>query len=264
MTRFNLICHGMMLFIEEGDQVRILIPQVDTHAYKFGSPQSVQGVCQGTLNDLPTGSFTMTGPVSSGRKLTDMVSSKDHLMLHQESFDIAETTARNTIVIPKPDLVRLYRPVEVLDQTSTVFGGADTKVALEVPTFLHDAVCFSYTKLPDATVVSIGTWFQVTPAQVDPQGRGSTLCIYAQDTNDSGPDVPHVTAINGFLQPKAGGLANFNLSRVGEADGGPDTLASDTVVDRCQLRNLIELKGSISFTSRTGCTGAFVVPTSGI
>jgi hypothetical protein len=253
MTRFNLVCHGMMLFIDRTDHVTILIPTVDSHLYKFGSPTSVQGVCQVALSDLPAGAFQLTGPIASQKSLAGMVASKDHLLLRQNSFTPVNAAARNVIDIPMPDLVRLYRPVEVQDKTATIFGDTPTSAALEVPAFLHDVVCFSYTTLPDNTLVSLGNLFQVTPSSV-----GATLCIYAQDVNNTGPDIPHETGVNNLLQTARGVVPNFNLSRVGDADGPPEP-APETGLDRCQLRNLIELQNDISRTGRTGCTAAFLV-----
>jgi hypothetical protein len=146
----------------------------------------------------------------------------------------------------------MYRPVKVSKRLNDVFGSSSTGVAHGAPTFLHDVVCLSYLSVPDGTAIRLGALVEIVPASV-----GASLCIYAQDEDDSGPDVPHTTGINDLLSGSAG-RPDLNLSRVGEADGAPEP-AFETAVDRCELRNLIELRNDISRTGRTGCTGCFLI-----
>lgn len=228
----------MMLFVAAGRTVRILIPRVDEHAYKYGSPSLIPAAdphlpstCSGAevLQDLPPGTVQLTGPPSSAKHLHDLLSAKLNLLVRHSEFEVVDSKARTIIEVPAPDHARTFLPVEVQD--ADIFGETNTAVAYGKPHTIHECICFSWI---NATEVSIGDWYKLTvPA------NGATLCIYAQSLTGGRPAHP-TTTNDLMIQPGTGQNPAFNLSQVGKHDG-PSDPAEHTGITRCHLLNLIEL-----------------------
>lgn len=229
----------MMLYVAAGRTIRIMIPPVDEHSYKYGSPYLIPAADPhlpsertGTevLQDLPAGTFQLTGPHPSARNLQDFVSANHNLVVRRSEFDVVDSKARTIIEAPAPDHVRTFRPIELLD--TDIFGETSTAVAFQSPHTISECICFSWL---NATEVAIGNWYKLTvPAS------GASLCVYAQGLGYTTPQ-PHSTTTNDLMvQTGTGKNPAFNLSRVGNGDG-PHHPAEHTAVSSCHLLTLTEL-----------------------
>ncbi len=257
MPRFNLICHGMMLHVAAGRTIRILIPPVDVHSYKYGSPSLIPSkdphlpsTCSGSevLQDLPTGTFQLTGPPASAKHLHDILSEKLNLLVRRSEYEIVDSKARTIIEAPAPDHVRTFRPVELHD--TDIFGETNVAVAYGRPHTVHHCICFSWL---NTTEVAIGDWYKLTVPS-----NGASLCIYAQSASETTPQ--HVTATNDLMvQTGTGKNPTFFMSQIGKEDG-PHDPAEHTGITRCHLMNLIELgKKQLNRTSPGSCGPTFVL-----
>jgi len=247
----------MMLFVAAGRTIRILIPPVNEHSYKYGSPSLIPSTdphlpsaCSGAevLKDLPLGVFQLTGPPASARHLHDILSAKLNLLVRHSEYEVVDSKARTIIEAPAPDHVRTFRHVELHD--TDIFGETNIAVAYGRPHTIADCIAFSWL---NASEVSIGNWYKETiPA------NGASLCIYAQSDSDTTPH--HVTSINDLLvQTGTGKNPAFNLSQVGK-DDGPHDPAEQTGITRCHLMNLIELgRKQMNRTTPGGCGPTFLL-----
>lgn len=258
MARFNLICHGMMLFVEEGDYIRIRIPEIEgkAHDYKYGDPApESEGPCDiRRLKDLPKTvelKLEISGYKAPTGALRYVLSAKDHLMVKTTAAE-PYGTARTEIRIPKPNVIRGFRPVELYSRN--VFGCTHTNVAIAEPTVLHDALMFSYLDLADRTQVGMSSY------STSLKYPGATLCVYSQDTSSSG-GTEHPTAINDLLWLKSAspGHPDFQLSDIGQPDGPPSMNPAKTAIHTCHVCNLKEMGKGTFQTDATGCVGAFLV-----
>jgi hypothetical protein len=250
MVRFNLICHGLMWFVEEGDKIRILIPEIPPHSYlhgpiKLGLPHLI------ALN--PGEDFTLDGIPDRNVPLRDLVNAGSMLVLDKSQFDVLSDRRRNSYVIPKPDLIRLFRAAEVLP---TIFGKTPTSTALAVPVLSHDVVCFSYLQTSGPVSIKKGTSTVATFSGTEPVSWN----LYAQPTKPE--SEPHdITPMNEMLWLRAtGNHPDYRLSipfACDEAHG----VAPKKGMDRTHLRNLAELHNSTEApeTDRVGCHGGFIV-----
>jgi hypothetical protein len=252
MPRFNLICHGMMLFLEDDDQfIRICLPSIPGHAYAQGLPAQndpqPDPVLPKGLHTLPAGNFVLSGLTPVNRPLREMISPVDNLVLRKTKLQAIPEYSRTTIRVPKPHVIRPFRTVEVDDD---VFGGTDPGVAMERPSMLHDVLALGYCNVPETTVISIGDWFTSTVGKNDIH-----LCIYSQTPTELA--VPHPTGLNDIMVEKSTGRHPLlQLSMVGKLDGPPDKVAI-TPIDISYLLSLFELSGEA--TDETGCTPAVLV-----
>jgi hypothetical protein len=227
-----------MLFVAAGRTIRILIPPVDGHSYKYGSPSLIPSTdphlpstCSGAeaLQDLPAGAFQLTGPPASAKHLQDVLSAKQNLLVRHSEFEVIDSKARTIIEAPAPDHARTFRHIELQD--ADIFGETNPAVAYRKPHTISECICFSWM---NAAEVSIGEWYKLTvPA------NGASLCIYAQGLTDA--TLQHPTTSNDLMvQPGTGKNPAFNLSRIGKSDGPRDP-AEHTGITRCHLLTLSEL-----------------------
>src|SRR5882762_247187 len=151
MAQLNLICHGMMLFVEGETTLDILVPDIEDHDFRLGSPAGMS--CGPFPEDLPAGHYDLTNlPAASGQG-TARLSPDQHLLLHRDKFTIVRHE-RISISAPKPSRIRLFRSVKPDGGKSTadvIFGNVPRDTALGEPTVLHDVVALIYDGLADGT-----------------------------------------------------------------------------------------------------------------
>jgi hypothetical protein len=256
MAQLNLICHGMMLFVEHETGMDILVPKIDHHDYALGSPSGTP--CKQSVGDLPPGLYTLSGDFSANGGGLDTIDPNDHLLLHADKVNIvrAEHIAIST---PKPDRVRMFRPIGPPDVNiaTTVMGSVPRDTVLAIPTFVHDVVAFVFDGIPDGSEVTFGSLFTA----VVRDGAPTNLCVYAQIGPESTPADPkmptrHETGLNDLLKLVSSSRPpDFMLSAVAEAPEHAGPLPEG--IDECSLKSLFELVGFT--TSGTGCSPAFVL-----
>lgn len=261
MASLNLICHGMMLFVNERDRIDILIPLIAQHDYRIGDPARTPPPVADNLETLASGQYRLTGPATrNGQALLD-VNPRTQLILHRERFDLKPTEAHVRIEAPQPDRVRLFREIDLSKpdhegQLPNIFGSTPTDVAFAEPRVLHDVVVLGYDSVPDGTSVGVSDVFTVTARD----GAPANICIYSQvgplsRPKDPGSPVRHETGLNDLLvfhddrrNP------DFRLSAVRDADDAPEPIGDG--MSAVHMSSLFELKAFT--TSGTGCTAGFI------
>lgn len=153
-TRLNLICSGMMLFNEVDDRLQIVIPDAPGHIRGFcKEPQPAKG----NIRDLPIGAYKLDVPVSNRGKLADLLDASGYLLLDGSRVGFNEQLAktRSAIIdVPKPSIIRLFRPSEPL-KGFDLLGNCHNRVA-RIPTVVHDFIVLSYKDVPTGKQVKIG------------------------------------------------------------------------------------------------------------
>jgi hypothetical protein len=255
MAQFNLICHGMMLFVENERDVDILMPQIDEHDYRIGSPGGLE--CGPFPVELPRGHHDVTGIAVDERRGLGALHPDQHLLLHRDKFNIVRAE-RVSVTIPKPSRVRLFRPLAPKDKpvSEVIFGHVDRATALGAPSHLHDVVVLIYDDLEAGSTVRIGGLRSETLGD----GKVTNVCIYSQvgPTSmpvDSGTRARHATGLNDLLELHDGRHPDFMLSAVSES-AKPKGMPGDGI-ERCHLANLFDLAHFT--TDGTGCSSAFVL-----
>ncbi|MFN7920389.1 MAG: hypothetical protein U0Q16_09845 [Bryobacteraceae bacterium] len=248
----------MMLFVEESDHIDILIPELEPHKYKHGQPEVENG-----LTDLKKRKkraiWKLHGPQSSQKQLKDLMSARDHLCLSAKKFRAVSDNARNVFRIPKPDMIRGFRPVEV---TPRIFGkDTSPRVAITPPLLLHDVVCFSYRDVAGEVQLVETIEDSTMGDSFSPQfgELGGSWCLYAQP--DSFERTHDTTPMNALLQFRSNG-ANpcFQLARPEAADKAPHP-AKLKGFSRTHLLSLYELLNP-TFGGETepgGCSSDFLL-----
>lgn len=249
MIRFNFICHGMMLFVERSGHIEILLPKIDEHDYKQGQPDR-----EDDLLTIEEGeSWELTGPTSGSQKMSDLISTRDHLCLSARKFEAVPGNARNAVKIPIPDRVRGYRPVEV---DASLFGkGSKPSDAMAQPLLLHDVICFSYLSYDKVRLTSSkGKRVAVPLGEL-----GGSWCLYSQPTRFE--RVHDIGNMNALLRRRSNQAApDFRLARPLAADKAPHP-AKLKGFSRTHLLNLYEINNPI-FSGETepgGCSGDFLL-----
>jgi hypothetical protein len=252
MGRFNLICHGMMLFVEKDDSIDILIPEIDPHKYRMGQPVNEAGL---GLKEIALGFTEIKVPGASFTgAMSRILNFRNNLVLRSSAISVCGT-ARRVIRVPKPDRVREFRAAEVGDD---VFGTVDPSCSFEKPFLLHEAACLSYLNVPEGESVMIPDSGSTISLDAD---AGVSWCIYAQPEE---PETrPHPTSqLNDLLciARTSNTHADFQLSieTPGDEDYAP---ARGLGIDQTHLSSLIELKAAQSGqeTEAGGCYYAWHV-----
>lgn len=271
MPRFNIICHGMMLFVDEGQDIRILMPRVDAHEYAFGNPEAENETkpCGPYPGALPLAEYTLKGPsrLDDPKPLSGLFDCNKYLMLRKEQFDIVPDDGVFRLWIPKPaEDVVLLRPVP---RTTDLIGTGTPKEAClkHDPDYVHDVVVFTY-EVDEGTEITIAPWYKGKVG-----ADWLNLCLYSQTGRSSTnaalvkarlrkceETAPHPTGLNDLLRMRVGGKRpTLALSRIGCA-AGPKAYTK-LGIGVCQLKSLMELAYPKELRIRTdpgGCAGAGV------
>lgn len=254
MAQLNLICHGMMLFVEAEGSLDILVPVIEEHDYRIGSPTGTE--CGPYPAELAAGRYQVTGLPSGGAGLSGL-NPDQHLLLHREKFDIVRAE-HIAISIPKPSRVRLFRRVgpPETDVAGIIFGNVPRDTAFGVPTSIHDVIALIYEGIPDGTTVRCGG----VRSDVVRDSAPTNICVYSQVgpksmPEDTGNRPRHETGLNDLLVLRSGRHPDFMLSAVGAADPHTGTIGDG--IDKCDLFSLFELAHFT--TDGTGCSSAFVL-----
>jgi hypothetical protein len=256
MAQLNLICHGMMLFIEGKTTFDILVPDIKEHDFRIGSPGGME--CGPFPADLPSGHYDLTGIANTSGQGLASLAPDQHLLLHRDKFTIVRRE-RIAISVPKPSRVRLFRTVRPDNGQRTadvIFGNVPRDTALGEPTVLHDVIALIYDGLAEGTTVR----FNDVLTHVLDGAAPTNVNVYAQ----AGPGaIPHnretsphhETGLNDLLQLVGGKHPDFMLSKVGKA--AAETGSQVDGIGPCDMASLSELSDSL--TSGTGCSSAFVL-----
>jgi hypothetical protein len=250
MAQLNVICHGMMLFVEGKTRMDILMPHIDEHDYRIGAP--VGRSCDPYPEPLPDGAYEFDFP-GGGSGLDDL-DGNQHLLLHANKFKVIRRE-RISIGLPKPNRVRGFRLIGP-PYTDAVLGTVPHENVLGVPHYIADVVAFIYEGIPGGTRLRFGGVFDTV---VDEQ-RPANICLYSQigpnSAADTGDPIKHRTGLNDLLEILSSAKApDFELSAIGKAPPHIGDIGDG--IDRCDLFSLFELAHFV--TDGTGCSSGFVV-----
>lgn len=251
MKRFNFFCHGLLWIAEEGDDLLLLIPEIETHRYFHGQPDL--GL-DALIPLAPGADWRLTGPPSSRLPLLSLVSTKHTLALRRSEFTVDPGMARNRIRIPKPNLVRTFRATEV---TQKMLGTTPASAVHRVPQVSHDVIAFSY--IVDDVLEAVTLQGPGGETHVISDLVASSWCLYSQPS-DPEPAGHDITDMNRILRFKGTTThPDFQLALATSSDG-PHDVAKAKGFGQTHLLSLLELKHGVSTpeSSRAGCHAALL------
>jgi hypothetical protein len=267
-SRLNLICHGMMLFVEESSQMMsICIPTVGTHEHLFGVLDE-SDPSKATLQGLSRGSYAMGGMIARSAPLATLFGANNYLLLKKSAvtLDRALLDSESAIItVPKPSLVRFFRPAE---PTLNVFGSTPVSIAKSVPSVLHDVVVLSYLRIPDGTDITIeGAGTTLFSARSAPD-KTINWSLYSSDaTAPAAAGAGHETTLNRYLKDKSTSRqTSLILSAYGAKDGPPDTGIGMKPAHTADLEDLPTAPSATEIQlicGRLGCTGGGLIDDEG-
>ena len=252
MSRFNLICNGMMFFNEVNDRLQIVIPDIDGHVRKFNQDPVPT---KASLMDLPIGRYTLDLPSSNRMPLTELLDGAGYVVLDGRRVAFNEERAARIsaiIDVPKPTIIRMYRATEPLPGFDMLGNCRD--LVVRTPRIAHDILVLSYKEIPVGTSVGLESAKGTAVAA----GRTAMLStinwmLYSNEKAPfpaelafaGPPDLElnaalapfrHPTEINTFLEiDELGGTGRrattLQLSCIGKKDAPPSSTAID-VSDR--------------------------------
>jgi hypothetical protein len=265
MKEFNIVFHGMILFVERGGECLLLIPEIKEHDYRFGDP---------TVTNKPPnlwpGDYQVFG-IAPRPKHDRFKQHKDkYLVLKKSAASPIQQLERISISLPLPDAIIPFRRVKPdknrfgRNGPVDIFNGTPKKIAVGPPKNVHDVIVFNYRNV-NASDVSL----RASDGTVVANGL-ATLCVYAQtgfddavldiaaiNDGDPPPSGPHRTGINDLLHYASGSQIahpTFELSRIGTAQSAPQKPGHG--LSNKHLLNLRELGGPL--TDESGCVGAAI------
>jgi hypothetical protein len=268
--RFNVVFHGMLLFVEAEDHIDAYIPEIGGHDYKFGE-QPFQGPGRDAthLEDFIAGGvYELKGLQGSRIRALELISPTDHMVVRADrvKVDVSKGKLFCRIRVPRPRFIRSFRAMELQEGPNKVLGkgpnrNLDASLLAGLPHLIHEAVCFSYFAPPDTEVrfeesythKSIDFKLAGQPGKI----YGDTLCVYSQAKNIGVFNgEAHPTETNSFLFDVANSRTpTFECSFIGKPDSQFQPPA-ERALGRNHLRSLQELEGLDS--SPTGCSETFV------
>ena len=247
ITRFNLVCHGLMWFWREGDKhLRILIPDEKVHVYKIGSVDKKPGGTphSKTLEDLSVGTgFRLTGVAAGNLTIAAMAADFGLPVLHQNQLT-RNGTARTEILLPLPDQIRSYCHAET--RNVPMIAAHQYGAVNRMPSGVAIVVVLSWF-LTDETPIQISDLtYSYTPLII---GDVANLSIYAQEENPNADDPRHGDVFNDLIHFRGSPLT-LNATSL---DLKPDAPPSSTQigVSEPELQPLTAWYGAT--TDRTGC-----------
>jgi hypothetical protein len=264
--QFNIVFHGMMVFVEQGSQCLILIPEIKDHDYRFGDPTAAL-----QMKNLWPDDYTVTGIPARSAPDSFANHAYDYLVLKSSSTALMQQLKRGSIRLPMPDAIVPLRPITPnatrfsLAAGNDIFNGTPQGIAVAVPGILNDVIVFHYSNVDPSMVT-------VQRGDGSPLCQGlATLCLYAQTgdddaalqaiaTNQGDPPPslgPHRTGVNDIVHYHYNGVSahtSFELSRIGNAASAPASPGYGLVTRH--LLNLQELKAGL--TNGSGCVGCAI------
>jgi len=280
MARLNLICNGMMFFNEVGNQLEIVIPDIQGHVRKFcADPQPAKD----RLVDVSVGEYQLNVPGGNTARLADLLDSSGYVTLDGNKVTFKRDVAKNIsaiFTVPKPSVIRLFRASEPLAGFDMLGNCKSTVV--HTPTVAHDIVVLSYKDIPEGTAVSIG------PSRRTPLATATLLpfsfvnwILYSNEIspfalpmelspaldealNKALAPMRHATPLNTFLEVKAvSGMTpsatTLTLSGIGKKDAPASTAIGISALQQFLFHELPLTHGGAVVTPASGepgCTGA--------
>jgi hypothetical protein len=234
--RLNVMFHGVMAFREVGDSYEVLIPKPGqmNHIARYGNPYPDPNC----LRPFKDSHYRLEG-VCDCLSRSPQPTGKDGLLLANTLLDVQHDNIEVTIVVPKPDLIRGYRPVEV--RGIDLAQGDNTHRALHCPPdVIHEVVVFSYFIFSDPVLCSSNDPFDVPYHSTEKFGSFWNLCIYSQSPQSDFQD--HSDLFNGmFLVKRPDGRTDPLRLHISVRGEGPERLADDPplrTADRVGIRYL--------------------------
>src|SRR5437762_318708 len=106
--RFNVIGHGQILYVDDGDMIRMIMPDIKEHSRVFGDPMKNGSCEQGNLDPIGPGKSTLeiVPKQRNSIKLSDLLRIHpdcEHLFLRNNFLKPHIDDHCIEIWIPKPD-----------------------------------------------------------------------------------------------------------------------------------------------------------------
>lgn len=250
VTRFNLVCHGLMLFWHQNDEIHILVPDETDHDFMIGVPNPDLS----TLEPLPTGRLNLQG-VTAGNMNSSQIAGLISLPVLHGSHLQRTNNERTEITIPAPHSVRAFCCAET--RPLDMRHGTPPHVIERIPELAATVVVFSWFGPGDGRELQITSTTGETfkPAV---EGRVANLCVYAQEPPNGKPAPGHGDKFNQLMTIVSTG-AHPSLD-VTSRDLFPDPPPEGTGQGVGLLkRHLLALaRFSNLRTDGTGCVGGYV------
>jgi hypothetical protein len=247
--RVNLILHGLMATEMKGETWTVCVPMpgVDpnnpVHAIRYGNPTTPTGV-----KDLPSAAdYRLQLDVRTGRP--DPVIDDQFLRLKGSALDRQPNQMWAQIEVPKPDLVRGSRAVEMTKQTIAAPGSSTEKAISKRLRVLSDTIIFSYFgDFQDSEF--LGSRIKPLPLS---EIRWN-LCIYSEPPEAMPHHEDHTFLLNNMFRTKDGNSLTLKLDTLQTLDGASGSPSAG--IDVHEMLTLIELRqGKGPFTQFSGDPG---------
>lgn len=260
MAVANVIFHGMMLFVEEGEYCNVLMPEIKEHDYRYGDPEK-ETTLPDDLDFLEQGDYTVyiKGLHQDRRPDTFEGKGQKYVVIHQFEAGVVKQLRRIGVRVPLPDRVLFFRKV-IKDKAingpigQAVLGATPRRLVMDLPNDLHHLVVFHYCDVEECAISMSDDDSHQTLIE-----NAANLCLYAetgQDFRNTGrpADKVHRTGVNDLLHDRSnGGHTSFELSKTGDAAPVKDPGYGMKEIHMESLWEMFRVD-----TNRSGCEGAAV------
>ncbi|HXA50328.1 MAG TPA: hypothetical protein VNV86_08500 [Candidatus Acidoferrum sp.] len=251
--RVNLILHGLMAAEMKGETWTVCVPMPGAapdppvHAIRYGNPTTPTGV-----KELPSATdYRLELEVTPGRP--DPVIDDQFLRLKGSALDRQSGQMWAQIEVPKPDLVRGSRAVEMIKETITLPGSSTGAAISKRLRVLSDTLVFSYFGNFENAKFLGSQIGELALSAVE-----WNLCVYSQPPMPhGGPDHPfpdHTFLLNKMFRTRDGNPLTLKLGTQLNLDGASGWPSAG--IDVREMLTLIELsKGDATNTQKSGDPG---------
>jgi hypothetical protein len=263
MPTVNVICHGMMLFVEQPFHIDILMPEVKEHEYKCGTVDPANPSLDHLIEVVP-GVYALRGlPHVDVPAKFSCDDCKKALVLKGPRLNPVPEQARIWIQIPRPNGIKVFNTSSV--NPPDIFGSVDPNCALNKVTSVSEVVVFHYCDVPNTKVsvlTEIGS--KEYAGRVLSRDEVFNFCLYAQEYDARVTN--HTAGTNSVMQ--LAGMAkhpDFKLTniRTPKVDDGYRHWG----IYKCQFLCLDDLDSKIDkqhrrynleTADRTGCSSSLL------
>jgi hypothetical protein len=257
MPTVNVICHGMMLFVEQPFHIDILMPEVKEHEYKWGTVDPAKPG-RDKLDVVKPGVYALRGvpPVDKPEKF-NCQDCKKALVLKGQRFGPVPEQARIWLQIPRSKGIKVFNSTRV--NAADILGSVDPNCALNPVNSVSEVVVFHYENVPDTTVLMVT---EVGKQEYSgPVLKGNIVfnfCLYAQEYEAK--VMNHTAGTNSVMQ--LAGTAkhpDFKVTNI-SSPNVPNGYRPWGIYKR-QFLSLEDLDGKNSLyleADRTGCSSSLL------
>ena len=260
MARFNLVCHGMMLFHEvDNNTVDIYLPQIDGHLRAISTArQPVKSDLEPLVENRR---YTLEGITAQTGALTRLFSARDYLSLRKDQvqFNAAAAEAVSVVVrVPMPSRIRLYRASEPeANPLAEIDAQVLSRICHDIPLLYHDVVVFSYLNHQIGDLVALNP----QPADTSAAGFSSRdkTVTWSLLSTEPGPAIAaHPTVLDSFIRFD-GQTLKLHLSDIGLKEGRLHTQIGISPDHMATPHELPDQGASLDLTcSDKGCSGVVI------